>query len=59
MMRMRTQRGGVQGRRERDTSKDLSKGSVDRSAVGDNRNANGTRPAVRLRTMQSPSATLR
>ena len=56
---MRTQRGGVQGRCERDTSKDLSKDSVDRNAVGDNRNANGTTPAVRLRTMQSPSATLR
>ena len=59
MMRMHTQRGGVQGRCDRNTSKDLSKGSVDRSAVGNNRNANGTRPAVRLRTMQSPSATLR
>ena len=56
---MRTQRGEVQGRRERYTSKDFSKDSVDRSAVGNNRNANGTRSAVRLRTMQSPSATLR
>ena len=56
---MHTQRGGVQGRREGDTSKNLSKDSVDPSAVGNNRNANGTRPAVRLRTMQSPSATLR
>ena len=54
---MHTQRGGVQGRCERDISKDLSKDSVDRNATGNGRNINGTRPAARLRTMQSPSAT--